>query len=274
MDPQATDNGSFAESLENYSLSELEDIYAHLNRDTFPDRFECVRIEIESRLEAFDSDQGPTIALTQADSPGILRRISSSLVDFSVQVLVPFLIFFLIKNVLFPSPQASGGGGRGGGRGGRRGRGGGGGNQSDDIWSDVVGFFGGAKDIAVGIAEGDPAALARAMLIWNDFGTVLTILILFRVLMTLSGWSRSGRTPGMRELGIQVERLGGGIPSLFQAGLRFVLQPVLFILTLGISGLWMLWDRDRRALHDKIAGTRLVRVQRTWEKGASERRFE
>ena len=270
-------NEAFVESLQNYSLSELEDVYAHLDRDLFPERFDQVRTEIESRLKDFDSNA--TGISTRMASPGFLRRIAASAIDFSMQVLVPFLIFFLLKSVLFPTAQTAGaGGGRGGGGrggGGRGGRGGrGGGNQSDDLWSDITGFVGSAKDIAIGLIEGDPAAQSRAMLIWNDFGIILVILLIFRVFMTLSGWARSGFTPGMRELGIRVERVRGGIPTWPQAVGRFVLQPLLFIATLGLSGLWILWDRDSRALHDKILGTRLVRVVRTWEKTGTERRFE
>ncbi len=267
-------NEAFVESLQNYSLSELEDIYAHLDRDLFPERFDQVRAEIETRLKDFDPKSVDTSTLTSP--PGILRRIASSAIDFSMQVFVPFLIFFLLKSVLFPTaPTATAGGGRGGGgRGGRGGRGGGGGNQSDDLWSDITGFVGSAKDIAVGLIEGDPAAQSRAMIIWNDFGIILVILVVFRVFMTLSGWARSGFTPGMRELGIRVERVGGGIPTWSQAVGRFVLHPLLFIATLGFSGFWMLWDPDSRALHDKILGTRLVRLVRTWEKTETERRFE
>ena len=271
---EQSQNEAFVESLQNYSLSELEDIYAHLDRDLFPERYDQVRAEIETRLKDFDPKSMETSTLT--DSPGILRRLASSAIDFSMQVLVPFLIFFLLKSVLFPSaPTASAGGGRGGGgRGGRGGGGRGGGGQSDDLWSDVAGFVGSAKDIAVGLIEGDPAAQSRAMLIWNDFGIILVILLVFRVFLTLSGWARSGFTPGMRELGIRVERVGGGVPTWSQAVGRFVLQPLIFIATLGLSGLWVLWDRDSRALHDKILGTRLVRVVRTWEKAEAERRFE
>ncbi|MCY3680452.1 MAG: RDD family protein [Gemmatimonadetes bacterium] len=270
-------NEAFVESLQNYSLSELEDIYAHLDRDRFPERYDQVRAEIEARLKDFDPKSMDTSTLT--DPPGILRRLASSAIDFSMQVLVPFLIFFLLKSVLFPGAQTAGaGGGRGGGRGGGgrggRGGGGGGGNQSDDIWSDITSFAGGAKDIAVGLIEGDPAAQSRAMIIWNDFGIILTILLAFRIFMTLSGWARSGFTLGMRELGIRIERVGGGIPTWSQAVGRFILQPLLFIATLGLSGFWMLWDPNNRALHDKILGTKLVRMVRTWEKTEAERRFE
>lgn len=261
---------AFAESLQRHSLSELEDIYAHLDRDSFPERFEQVRAEIEARLKDFDSDVAD--ANLEAELPGIWRRIASSMIDFSMQVLVPFLIFYLIKNTLFSSAQPAGGGGGRGGRGGR-GRGGGGG-QSSDLWSDIAGFVTGARDLVVGSIEGDPAAQSRVAIIWNEFGTILVILLVFRVFMTLSGWARSGFTPGMRELGIRIERVGGGSPTWLQAVGRFVLQPAFFVFSLGLSGFWMLWDRDSRALHDKILGTKLVRVLRTWEKTEVEKRFE
>ena len=264
---------AFAESLQRHSLSELEDIYAHLDRDSFPERFEQVRAEIEARLKDFDSDVAT--ADIEAEPPGIWRRIASSMIDFSMQVLVPFLIFYLIKNTLFSSAQPAGGGGGRGGRGGRgRGGGGGGGGQSSDLWSDIADFVTGARDLVVGSIEGDPAAQSRAAIIWNEFGTILVILLVFRVFMTLSGWARSGFTPGMRELGIRIERVGGGSPTWLQAVGRFVLQPAFFIFSLGLSGFWMLWDRDSRALHDKILGTKLVRVLRTWEKTEVEKRFE
>ncbi len=265
MEPTQSRDEAFAESLQSHSLSELEDIYAHLDRDLFPERFEQVRVEIEARLKDFDSNAADM--RMEMTPPGILRRVTSSAIDFSMQVLIPFLIFYLIKSALFSSAQSPGGG-RGG-----RGRGGGG-NQPDGLWSDISGFVGSAGELAVGLIEGDPAAQAKAMVIWHDFGTILVILLVFRVFMTLSGWARAGFTPGMRELGIRVERVGGGVPTWPQAVGRFVLQPLFFVATLGLSGFWMLWDRDNRALHDKILGTRLVRASRTWEKTEAERRFE
>ena len=81
-------NEAFGESLQNYSLSELEDIYAHLDRDLFPERFDHVRAEIEARLQGFDPKSVDISTLP--DPPGILRRLASSAIDFSMQGLVPF----------------------------------------------------------------------------------------------------------------------------------------------------------------------------------------
>ena len=49
MDSQPTPEAAFVESLAGYSLSELEDIYAHLDRDAFPERFDLVQEEIQAR---------------------------------------------------------------------------------------------------------------------------------------------------------------------------------------------------------------------------------
>ena len=81
-------------------------------------------------------------------------------------------------------------------------------------------------------------------------------------------------TPGMRELGVKLGRTGGGKISVGQAIARFLLQYLLFVFTLGISGLWMFRDTQRRALHDRIIGVKLVRVLRSWEKSSEARRFD
>ena len=61
---------------------------------------------------------------------------------------------------------------------------------------------------------------------------------------------------------------GGGSIGVERAGLRFVTvglyRIVLFfgLFTL-LDGLWPLWDPRRQALHDKIAGSVVVRVTQT-----------
>lgn len=74
-------------------------------------------------------------------------------------------------------------------------------------------------------------------------------------------WLRSGQTLAMKTWRIRLENMQGGKPSLRQAGVRFILA--LIGLLLAGAGLWWAWfDRDRQFLHDRIAGTRLVRVDR------------
>jgi uncharacterized RDD family membrane protein YckC len=74
-------------------------------------------------------------------------------------------------------------------------------------------------------------------------------------------WLRSGQTLAMKTWRIRLVDRNGDRITLRQALLRFFLA--LFGLMLGGIGFWWaLVDRDRQFLHDRIAGTRLVRVPR------------
>ena len=61
-----------------------------------------------------------------------------------------------------------------------------------------------------------------------------------------------GFTIGHRVVGLRVVRLGGGLPGLVPALARTIL------LVLAIPAL--IWDRDDRGLHDKVAGTVVIRA--------------
>jgi len=71
-------------------------------------------------------------------------------------------------------------------------------------------------------------------------------------------WLR-GQTLAMKTWRIRVVNREGAPLTLKQALLRFVLAMVL-IPAFGISLVWALFDRDRQFLHDRLAGTRLVRT--------------
>jgi RDD family len=60
-----------------------------------------------------------------------------------------------------------------------------------------------------------------------------------------------GCSPGHRLLGLRLERLGGGWAGPWRAAVRTGL------LCLAVPA--VVWDRDQRGLHDRIAGTVLVR---------------
>jgi uncharacterized RDD family membrane protein YckC len=76
-------------------------------------------------------------------------------------------------------------------------------------------------------------------------------LVVF-VLMNLLLVGTLGSTIGHRLLGLRVVRLGGAsagpIPALVRTVLLAVVIPAV------------IWDRDTRGFHDKLAGTVLVRV--------------
>jgi uncharacterized RDD family membrane protein YckC len=83
--------------------------------------------------------------------------------------------------------------------------------------------------------------------------------------------SEMGQTFGKRLLGIQVRDAAPprtrsrGTIGVERAGLRYVVVGLFriipfFMLFTILDGLWPLWDRNRQALHDKIAGSVVVRV--------------
>jgi uncharacterized RDD family membrane protein YckC len=70
-------------------------------------------------------------------------------------------------------------------------------------------------------------------------------------------WTASGKTPGMVLLGVQVVGEEGGHAGTRRGLIRTLAFPLSFILA-GLGFLGILLGRDRRALHDVIAGTAVV----------------
>jgi uncharacterized RDD family membrane protein YckC len=72
-------------------------------------------------------------------------------------------------------------------------------------------------------------------------------------------WLHGGQTLGMRAWRLQLQRLDGGPITIWQALLRFMVAiPSLALAGLGL--LWMLVDKDRLAVHDRISESRIVRL--------------
>ena len=70
-------------------------------------------------------------------------------------------------------------------------------------------------------------------------------------------WTASGKTPGMVLLGVQVVGQDGSQVGTKRGLVRTLAFPLSFLL-LGLGFLGILLGRDRRALHDVIAGTAVV----------------
>jgi uncharacterized RDD family membrane protein YckC len=100
-------------------------------------------------------------------------------------------------------------------------------------------------------------------------GRILWLLMAGAYYAVLNG-SEMGQTFGKRAFGIQVrDGTGDGGPiGPGRATLRFAtvglfrIVPFFGLFTL-LDGLWPLWDPRRHALHDKIAGSVVVRVTQT-----------
>lgn len=72
-------------------------------------------------------------------------------------------------------------------------------------------------------------------------------------------WVKSGQTLAMKTWRLRVERQDGMPVTLRQAALRYAVAAV-GLFAFGIAFVWAFFDRDRLFLHDRIAGTHIVRI--------------
>lgn len=70
---------------------------------------------------------------------------------------------------------------------------------------------------------------------------------------------RNGQTPGKGAMGIRVVSTDGGRVSDLQAIIRYIGYYISSLL-LFLGWLWALVDRNNQTLHDKLAGTYVVRA--------------
>ncbi len=91
----------------------------------------------------------------------------------------------------------------------------------------------------------------------NHRGAASLVLLIWEFFYFTYQWAVSGKTLGMAILGLQVVTREGGPISVRQAVKR-TLGLGLTLLTLGIGFLGIIFQRERRALDDFIAGTAVV----------------
>jgi uncharacterized RDD family membrane protein YckC len=85
----------------------------------------------------------------------------------------------------------------------------------------------------------------------------IVVLAVWEFIYFAYPWAVSGRTLGMALFGLQVVTAEGGPISPRQAVLRTITLP-LSVLLLGLGFLGILFQRERRALHDRMGGTSVV----------------
>jgi uncharacterized RDD family membrane protein YckC len=74
-------------------------------------------------------------------------------------------------------------------------------------------------------------------------------------------WLHGGQTLGMRAWRLRLQRPDGQPVSIWQALLRFMVAiPSLALAGLGLF--WMLFDKDKMAVHDRISESVIVRLPR------------
>lgn len=75
-------------------------------------------------------------------------------------------------------------------------------------------------------------------------------------------WHHGGQTLAMQTWKLKLVRADGGMPEWPRLALRYCLAwPSLLFYGAGL--LWVLLDRDRQFLHDRLAGTRIIFAQST-----------
>ena len=75
---------------------------------------------------------------------------------------------------------------------------------------------------------------------------------------TLS-WRRGGQTLGMRPWRLQVVSTEPGLPTWKALWLRYAMATLSLLL--GGLGFWWAWvDREKLTWHDRVSGTRMVRL--------------
>lgn len=89
--------------------------------------------------------------------------------------------------------------------------------------------------------------------VWFEI-TLLAVIVTFFCFF----WMR-GQTLGMRAWKLRIERRDGGAVSLRAALVRLG-AAVLSLVPLGLGFAWCLVDRDGSSWHDRLSGTRIVRV--------------
>ena len=240
---------AFLESLPSLSLTELQDVFEHLDRIKYPDRIEPVRQQMDDRIDQL----GTPTSRSSTDVAGSFRRLWGSILDVFISVF-PFLLYFGYKMI----SASSGGGGRGG-RGGFRGRGGGS-QTPEESWMDQVIDYVTSPEAVWGTIE--------------SYGPWILAFMAYRALYLLPQLVRSGSSPGMREVGIRVVSNLGEAITWRQVALRFSIAYGLGFVTLGVSHLWSLWGAQGQTLFDRFSGTRVIRAPRRWEKPLAQRLLE
>ena len=87
--------------------------------------------------------------------------------------------------------------------------------------------------------------------------TLRACLLLITLLFFAGFWVHGGQTLGMRAWRLKLVSASGGPGSWGRAVWRFA-AAIPSVGLLGIGLLWVLIDRERCAVHDRLSGTRLV----------------
>jgi uncharacterized RDD family membrane protein YckC len=108
------------------------------------------------------------------------------------------------------------------------------------------------------IKELGPDLLVAGVLDRNPFAVgALGLLLGLGALYHIYLAGVSGQTLGLRLMGLRIISVRGTLPGPVRGFVRY-LALCLAVLPVGLGWLWCLFDRERRALHDHLAGTFVI----------------
>ncbi len=94
----------------------------------------------------------------------------------------------------------------------------------------------------------------------GDALTGFVLQVALNIAYVIGFWSAKGATPGKMVMGIQITTVDGEPIGSGRAILRYIGYFVSWI-TLGIGFLIIAFNREKRGLHDYIAGTVVVKTR-------------
>lgn len=117
----------------------------------------------------------------------------------------------------------------------------------------VAMFLGGAALVWITVGEATPEWDRHLVSIWS--GGTFFIAILLKIVLDaeLQG------TPGLHLMDCRLVDARSGRPITISQSVKRILGLVPALLPAGLGLAWMLWDPCKQGLHDKLAGTVVIR---------------
>jgi len=109
--------------------------------------------------------------------------------------------------------------------------------------------------VAIGVAAAIGAAVSEDVAVAVGAVMALGYFIIAVVLLM------QGTTPGKRVLGMRVIKEDGRVASIGTMFLREVVGKILSGMIMGLGYLWLLFDKENQAWHDKLASTYVVTAE-------------
>jgi uncharacterized RDD family membrane protein YckC len=97
------------------------------------------------------------------------------------------------------------------------------------------------------------------LVIGGVVGNVLSFVV--GIAYSVYFWTSTGQTPGKKMMSLKVVKAdGGAILTPGEAVVRYIGQIISGIVVL-LGYLWVIWDPKHEAWHDKIAGTKVIKLE-------------